>query len=75
MPFKSKAQQRMMFAQRPEMAQEMASKMEPGEMKRLPEYVGKGKKKKKKGRVPAYAEGSHMMPNGERMMGKMMGGM
>lgn len=42
MPFKSKAQQRLMFAKHPEMAKEMASKTP--NMKALPEH----KKKKKK---------------------------
>ncbi len=53
MPFKSKAQQRMMFAQHPEMAKEMASMMTPAMMRRLPEYVGPGRKKKQ-GRLPAF---------------------
>lgn len=46
MPFKSKAQMKMMWAQHPKMAQEMADKMTAAERKQLPEYVGKKKKKK-----------------------------
>ncbi len=37
MPFRSKAQQRMMFAKHPKMAKEWADKMTPGQMMALPE--------------------------------------
>ena len=37
MPLKSKAQQRYMFSQHPEVAKEMASKMTHREMVKLPE--------------------------------------
>jgi hypothetical protein len=43
MPFKSKAQQRFMFAQHPKLAKEFASDMTKKELEDLPE-----KKKKKK---------------------------
>lgn len=42
MPFKSKAQARMMWEKHPELAQEMADKTP--DIKKLPEYV-KGKKR------------------------------
>lgn len=42
MPFKSKAQQRYLYAKHPEVAKEFASKTSKKQMKRLPE-----KKKKK----------------------------
>ena len=45
MPFKSKAQQKLMFAKHPEMAKEMASKTP--NMKALPERKNKKKKKLK----------------------------
>lgn len=43
MPFKSKAQQKWMFANKPEMAKEWASKT--SSIKRLPARVKKAKKK------------------------------
>jgi hypothetical protein len=43
MPFKSKAQQRFMFAKEPEVAKEMASKTPS--IKALPQHVKKKKKK------------------------------
>jgi hypothetical protein len=45
MPFKSKAQQRMMFAKHPKIAKEMASSMTKKQFKRLPNKV-----KKKRGK-------------------------
>jgi hypothetical protein len=45
MPFKSKAQQRWMYANKPELAKEFAAKTPKGKAKRLPEHV-KPKKKK-----------------------------
>lgn len=47
MPFKSKAQMRMMFAQHPEMAKEWASHMTASQIKRMPRKV-KAKKVRKK---------------------------
>jgi hypothetical protein len=49
MPFKSKAQRRMMWATDPKLAEDMQSKTPTG--KWLPEYVGKDRKKKA---VPEY---------------------
>ena len=46
MPFKSKAQQRYMFATHPEIAKRWAD--HTPDIKSLPERVGKGKKKKRK---------------------------
>ena len=43
MPFKSKAQQRLLFATKPKVAQEFASKTTKKQMKRLPEKKKKGK--------------------------------
>lgn len=43
MPFKSKAQARLLFAKKPEMAKEFASKTKS--IKSLPEHVKKSKKK------------------------------
>lgn len=48
MPFKSKAQQRMMFATHPRIAKEMASKTPS--MKRLPARAAKKKASRKGGR-------------------------
>ncbi len=45
MPFKSRAQQRWMFSQKPEMAREWAK--ETPRIDALPEHVKKKKKKKK----------------------------
>ena len=45
MPFKSKAQQRYMFASKPEVAKEMADKTTAASYKKLPDKV----KNKKKG--------------------------
>jgi hypothetical protein len=47
MPFTSKKQQRFMFANEPEVAKEMASKMSKKDFKDLPEMS----KSKKKGKV------------------------
>ena len=44
MPFKSKAQQKYMFAKMPELAREFAEKTPAKAYKKLPEHV-KGKKK------------------------------
>lgn len=46
MPFKSKAQQRKMWATDPKIAQEMADKTPKKVMKGLPQYVSKKKGKK-----------------------------
>jgi len=45
MPFKSKAQAKFMFAKKPELAEEFASKTKS--IKSLPEHVKKSKAKKK----------------------------
>lgn len=47
MPFKSKAQQRYMFATNPKVAAEMAHKTPKGAYKDMPEHVKKDKKKSK----------------------------
>ena len=49
MPFKSKAQQKYMFATNPKVAEEMASKTPKGSYKDMPEHVRP--KKGKKGKV------------------------
>ena len=41
MPFKSKAQQGFLFAKKPEIAKEFASKMSPGDYKKLPKRAEK----------------------------------
>lgn len=51
MSFKSKQQAKWMFANKPRMAKEWASKT--SNIKKLPAKVGAGKKKKKKGFVAA----------------------
>lgn len=48
MPFKSKKQQRMMFAKHPEMAKEFASHMSAKDFAKLPEKKKAPKKGKKK---------------------------
>lgn len=45
MPFKSKAQRRFLFSQKPKIAKEFAAKTPKG--KKLPEKLGKKKRKKK----------------------------
>jgi hypothetical protein len=49
MPFKSKAQQKYMFATNPKVAEEMASKTSKSAFKDMPEHVAP--KKGKKGKV------------------------
>jgi hypothetical protein len=39
MPFKSKAQQGFLFAKKPEIAKEFASKMSPADFSKLPDHV------------------------------------
>lgn len=51
MPFKSKAQQRYMFATNPEIAKEMASKTSKKQFSSMPEHVADKKKGKKKGKL------------------------
>jgi hypothetical protein len=46
MPFKSKAQQRKLFATNPRVAKEMAAKMTPADFKRLPTKIKKGSRKR-----------------------------
>lgn len=43
MPFKSKAQQRFLFAKEPQVAEEFAEKTPKSAYKELPEHVGKDK--------------------------------
>ena len=43
MPFKSKAQQRYLFAKEPEVAEEFAEKTPKASYKKLPEHVSKDK--------------------------------
>lgn len=45
MPFKSKAQQRYLFARHPEVAEEFAEHTPKKSYKRLPEHVGEPKSK------------------------------
>jgi len=47
MPFKSKAQQRLLFAKHPEIAEEFAEHTSKSAYKKLPEHVKKAKKKGK----------------------------
>lgn len=51
MPFKSKAQQRFMFAKHPKIAKEFASEMTKKQMEDLPEKKKKKKKKTEDGAV------------------------
>lgn len=43
MPFKSRAQQRLLFAKHPEIAEEFAEKTPKSAYKKLPEHVAKDK--------------------------------
>ena len=43
MPFRSKSQQRLLFAKKPEVAEEFAEKTSKSEYKHLPEHVAKDK--------------------------------
>lgn len=47
MPFKSKAQQRYLFSQKPEIADRFARETPVGSYGKLPEVAKRGKKKKK----------------------------
>lgn len=47
MPFKSKAQQRYLFAKEPEVAEEFAEKTSKEAFKKLPQYVTKDKNRLK----------------------------
>lgn len=47
MPFKSKAQQRYLFAKEPEVAEEFAEKTPKSAYKKMPEHVAKDKNKLK----------------------------
>lgn len=48
MPFKSKAQQKFLFAKKPEIAEEFAEKTPKSAYKKLPEHAKKKKKTKGK---------------------------
>lgn len=47
MPFKSRAQQKYLFAKEPEIAEEFAEKTSKEEYKNLPEHVGRDKNRLK----------------------------
>jgi hypothetical protein len=65
MPFQSKAQQRFMFSQHPDIAEEWAHKGPKGYIKRLPERIRSNKDRRKANRAVkesvGYADYASMM--------------
>ncbi len=59
MPFKSKAQQRLLFSQHPDVAEEFAEHTPKSSYKKLPEHVAKDKN-----RLKAYTKKHRRSSNG-----------